>query len=228
MSKSSFGFTLNSSAAPPTQDKQPRIDPKRACVVDRVFGGDSDEEQEAKPSLANRSFIDRMKAEELTDQDPDIFKYDELYDITPKDRSRPQPQQTKKEEVDTPAGLVYTGKRGSVDAKPKAKYIDNLQKFALRREVEQEIVQERLLKKEREKEADKNEDEEIFVTGGYKKALEKRRKIEEELEKQDAIDTAKDVTKKADLTDFHRILLEKRDLAAKEEPQNDSDRKTVR
>ena len=60
--------------------------------------------------------------------------------------------------------------------------------MAEKRKLEQEIVYERKVQREMESEGGDFEDKDTFVTSAYRKKLEERRKMEEELLKEDAIE----------------------------------------
>ena len=64
------------------------------------------------------------------------------------------------------------------------KYIQALKKAAERRKLEGELVYEHQAQRELEKEANDFRDKESFLTSGYKKKLEERRVLEEELAKE--------------------------------------------
>eukprot|EP00916_Digyalum_oweni_P015219 GHVL01024870.1.p1 GENE.GHVL01024870.1~~GHVL01024870.1.p1 ORF type:complete len:150 (-),score=32.33 GHVL01024870.1:1207-1656(-) len=72
--------------------------------------------------------------------------------------------------------------------KQKSRYIGGLQKRAAKRQIEAEIIEERVSKRERETEG---YEKEAFVTSGYKKVLEQRKKFQEDLERQDEDDKRK-------------------------------------
>eukprot|EP00918_Siedleckia_nematoides_P039858 GHVU01086605.1.p1 GENE.GHVU01086605.1~~GHVU01086605.1.p1 ORF type:complete len:259 (+),score=70.67 GHVU01086605.1:487-1263(+) len=102
-----------------------------------------------------------------------------------------------------PCGLVYVP---TAESKKRPRYIKALLDRADHRELEQEIIQERILKKEREAEGDEYADKEEFVTGGYKRELERRAKYQEEVERAEE----REAKKPKQLTSFHRQLLEGR------------------
>lgn len=68
------------------------------------------------------------------------------------------------------------------------KYIYQLKKTAEKRKLEQEIVYERKVQREMEKEGGDFKDKDTFLTSAYRKKLEERRKMEEELRREDAME----------------------------------------
>lgn len=101
------------------------------------------------------------------EEDPTVFQYDEVYDDMEKERNE------KKEQA-----------KG--DRKPK--YIHELLKTAERRNRENERRIEKQVQRDREKEGDMYKDKEAFVTGAYKRKMEELKRLEEEEQRQDAID----------------------------------------
>lgn len=82
----------------------------------------------------------------------------------------------------------------------------NLLKFAQKRKLEQEIRTERKVQKEREAEGEEFKDKEAFVTSSYKAVLEERKKAQEEIEKEEQLETVFDVTKQGNMNSFYRGL----------------------
>eukprot|EP00923_Selenidium_pygospionis_P020417 GHVN01035284.1.p3 GENE.GHVN01035284.1~~GHVN01035284.1.p3 ORF type:complete len:354 (-),score=64.38 GHVN01035284.1:6167-7228(-) len=219
-----FSFQL----APQEQSTKPPIEPQpekgeiRASSIfqnpENASGSDtSDSDTEEKPNLNKVSLIDTLKLQSILAETPDAFKYDEL--ITDTERPGDAHKVSEADDADegsyarereTPIhGLVLTKRATENQAnRPASRYIQNLKKTSQVREIEQEIVQNRVLKKERERE--KFEPAEVFVTSSYRKVLEARCATEEALRKQDEIDERNDVTKQSNLTAFHRVLLAKR------------------
>ena len=68
------------------------------------------------------------------------------------------------------------------------KYIHALIKAAEKRKLESELVYEHMAQKELEKEEGQFSDKESFVTSAYKKKLEERKKLEEELAREAAFE----------------------------------------
>ena len=68
------------------------------------------------------------------------------------------------------------------------KYIHALKKAAERRKLEGELVYEHQAQKDIEKDAEEFRDKESFVTSAYKKKLEERRELEEELAREAAME----------------------------------------
>ncbi|CAJ1420399.1 unnamed protein product [Effrenium voratum] len=152
-------------------------------------------DREKKSSLPSWSKITpeaaqaQRQAEKLMAEDPSVFQYDEILDdmkeelgvegISDKIRADPL-QQKKRVGLHVPEGaeLVKTGTKRS------AKYVEKVKIATDRRRVEQQIVEDRLLKKEKEA----RQDCEVFVTEGFKDELKRRKKFEDELEEQEERD----------------------------------------
>uniref|UniRef100_A0A7S2TNH1 Nuclear speckle splicing regulatory protein 1 N-terminal domain-containing protein n=1 Tax=Lotharella oceanica TaxID=641309 RepID=A0A7S2TNH1_9EUKA len=138
---------------------------------------DSDEEEEAKPTdynlLKYRKQKVKQQRREALAQDPTVFQYDEVFDDIQQKRAD-KAQEIKKEK-----------------RQRKSRYIGNLVKKAKEREIEQAIVEERVLLREREKDDDMYGDKDKYVTSAYKKALKERELWQKERDRLDAIDDAK-------------------------------------
>jgi hypothetical protein len=87
-------------------------------------------------------------------------------------------------------GLVV---RGDGPLKKQAQYIEEVGRATLIRTLEQEILEEKKLKKEREESG--VVDEEVFVTSGYQARLQERVEAQKKLDVQDAEDLANCVTR---------------------------------
>ncbi|KAJ1803315.1 hypothetical protein LPJ75_005917 [Coemansia sp. RSA 2598] len=95
--------------------------------------------------------------------DPSVYAYDEVYDEISSARSR-----------------IKTQRMKSDDMRPK--YMEKLIASAKQRQVQKEVVRERLLTKERQREGEKFADKEVIVTDGYRRQKEMRQKMVEEEE----------------------------------------------
>lgn len=153
----------------------------------------------------------QRQADELLAQDPSIFQYDEVIDDIKQDLSvEAMPQAVRTEPMEQKKRVGLTVPRGATDvmtgSKRPAKYIEKVIVATDRRRVEQQIVEDRLLKKEK----DQRKDCEVFVTEAFKEELKRRKKFEEELEAQEMQDDAKAVEKQENGTgfaDMYRNLL---------------------
>ncbi|KAJ2121806.1 hypothetical protein IW147_003973, partial [Coemansia sp. RSA 720] len=96
---------------------------------------------------------------DLESSDPSVFAYDEVYDKINLARSRLKP---------------------SNDLKPR--YMEKLLETAKTRQVQNEVVKERLLAKQREREGDLFADKETIVTESYREHKEQRQKMVDEEE----------------------------------------------
>eukprot|EP01068_Selenidium_serpulae_P014307 Selendium_serpulae@DN6086_c11_g1_i1.p2 len=203
-----------------------------------AFDGDDDDGVlgRGKPSLNVFTAVDREKRAALLRADPSVFSYDEVVEEREERKSaakRPAldvnhaqsvglvydgglaERQSEKRRRQTTEG-VDSGAEESGEAADRcgprraSRYVAGLQRTAVRRKIEQEAIEERLLKKQRDREDDGETGEEVFVTGAYKRQLAERKRVQEELDAQDAKDEAKAAHKQTDLTQFHRALLDQR------------------
>mmetsp|Transcript_8667 Transcript_8667/g.21355 ORF Transcript_8667/g.21355 Transcript_8667/m.21355 type:complete len:366 (-) Transcript_8667:131-1228(-) len=135
--------------------------------------GSGDEKPIDYNVLKYRKQKGKRDREEALKQDPTVFQYDEVFDNI----------QTKR------ADQVAAAKKEK--RVRKSRYIENLMKKAKEREIEQAIVEERVLLKERKENDHLYGDKGKYVTGAYKKALKERELWMRERERLDAIDEAK-------------------------------------
>jgi len=154
----------------------------------------------------------KRKAEALQQEDPTIFQYDEVID----DAKLSAGIEVSSQAVRTEAlaqkkrvGLVLPSGRVGVKTgdRREAKYIDKVIVATDRRKVEQQIIEDRLLKKE----IDANKDREVFVTPAFKEELARRKKFEKELEVKEMLDNrtaAEGQDHGAGFASFHRTLLD--------------------
>jgi len=143
-----------------------------------IFAADDDDDKEDNTPadynyLKYRKQKVKKQREEALAQDPTVFQYDEVFDSLQDDKA-------------DKAKAVKKEKRNR-----KSRYIENLIKKSKEREIEQAIIEERVLLKEREREDDEFGNKEKFVTSAYKKALKERKLWLKERERLDAIDEAK-------------------------------------
>jgi len=163
----------------------------------------------SKPSI--EAVQARRQAEILQTEDPTIFQYDEVIDDIKEDldlQSITQNvrtdalQQKKRIGLTVPSGAdgVKTG------TKRQAKYIEKVLVATDRRKVEQQIIEDRLLKKEKEQ----NKDCEVFVTEAFKEELKRRKKFEDDLQEQELRDQQRAADKQehgSGFADMYRNLL---------------------
>ncbi len=72
---------------------------------------------------------------------------------------------------------------------PQSKYIARLKKVADKRKLEQELVYERKVQREMEQEGIDPDKTEAYLTGAYRQKLIERKEMEEELRKEEEIDS---------------------------------------
>ena len=186
-----LGFGLNVRGAAP----KPRPKPKLAA-----FAEDDDEDDEAAAGgagvageLRRQQQYEQQRRKNLEAQqralaeDPTVYDYDGAYD------------QMRAGQVEAEAAEAA--------APRQSRYIAQLKAKAREREIEQDLIFEKRLAKEREAEDELFGDKGKFVTSAYRKKLEEQEKWKAEARKQEAREKAEDVTKRADLSDFYRNLM---------------------
>ncbi|KAJ1961853.1 hypothetical protein GGI12_003009 [Dipsacomyces acuminosporus] len=104
-------------------------------------------------------------AADLETADPSIYAYDELYD-----------------DIKDARGRIKQAQK-STDLKPR--YMEKLIETAKKRQIQQDMVKEKIIEKERLREGEMYKDKETFVTSGYKEQKEQRKKLVEEEEQRE-------------------------------------------
>jgi len=185
--------------------------------VSSLFAESLEDEGKRKPSATpswSKPTVEAVKAqrdaEVLLAQDPTVFQYDEVIDEIKDELNEGGGSQAVRTDVNTQkkrVGLtlpedcqVRTG------TKRAAKYIERVMLATDRRKVEAQIIEDRLLKKEK----DARKDAEVFVTEAFKEELKKRQKFVDELEAQEARDEHKAAEKQefgTGFADMYRNLL---------------------
>jgi hypothetical protein len=163
---------------------------------------------------AMQSKVLQAQQEVLLKEDPSVFAYDETKD-SDDDEKLDGPELGKtwedpsKSGGQKPSGLTV---RGDGPIKRAAQYIDGVGRATLIRTLEQEIIEEKRLKKEREESG--VHDEEVYVTNGYKDRLKQREEAQVKLNVKDAKDLAKCVTKQGESGGFALAGLAKSMMSA--------------
>mmetsp|Transcript_58830 Transcript_58830/g.164278 ORF Transcript_58830/g.164278 Transcript_58830/m.164278 type:complete len:351 (-) Transcript_58830:129-1181(-) len=162
----------------------------------------------AKPSA--ETLQAQRAAETLAAQDPSIFQYDEVVGENEGEDELRGSQAVRTAALMQKKRVGLTVREGSdavrAGSRREAKYVEKVIIATDRRRVEQQIVEDRLLKKDK----DKNQDCETFVTSGFKEELRRRKKFEDELEEQDRRDSQKAAEKMehgSGFADMYRHLL---------------------
>eukprot|EP00466_Bigelowiella_natans_P008336 jgi/Bigna1/140491/aug1.56_g15199 len=178
-----FSLGASSSSTPSIGVKGKKyglVKPKKKKPVPSIFStedSDDDDEEGNQPIDYNllkyrKQKVKRDRQKALA-EDPTVFQYDEVFeDIQGKRADK--------------AAAIKKEKR-----QRKSRYIENLVKKAKEREIEQAIIEERVLLKERERDDDLYGDKQKYVTGAYKKELKKRELWMKERDRLDAIDEIK-------------------------------------
>ncbi|CAE8683036.1 unnamed protein product, partial [Polarella glacialis] len=130
----------------------------------------------------------QRQAEELQALDPTVFQYDEVIDNEKEEAGMEVGSSMIRTDTALQKKKVGLTVRDNCEVgtgtKRTAKYIEKVLVATDRRKVEQQVIEDRLLKKEKEA----RKDCEVFVTEGFKDELKKRKKFEDELEEQEERD----------------------------------------
>lgn len=153
----------------------------------------------------------KRKAEEMLAVDPTVFQYDEVIDDIKADQGMENTSSQVHADGLTQKKRVGLTLRAGSDAvatgnKRAAKYTEKVMVAVDRRRVEQQMVEDRALKKEK----NARKDAEVFVTPGFVEELKRRKKFEDELEAQEAKDQARAAEKQengAGFANMYRNLL---------------------
>uniref|UniRef100_A0A7S4Q1V6 Nuclear speckle splicing regulatory protein 1 N-terminal domain-containing protein n=1 Tax=Alexandrium monilatum TaxID=311494 RepID=A0A7S4Q1V6_9DINO len=163
----------------------------------------------SKPTIEAKQA--QRQAEAMQAQDPTVFQYDEVIDDIKQDLDVEGPSQlVRTDALEQRKRVGLTVLRGAdavkTGTKRQSKYIEKVIVATDRRKVEQQIIEDRALKKEK----DQRQDAEVFVTDAFKQELKRRKKFEEELEMQEMRDTMKAAERQEDglgFADMYRNLL---------------------
>lgn len=202
------GVNVLSGSSAPKRRPAPQVAGLFAEAMQEDEGGGS-----AVPSWSKQtheSLQAHRQAEALLAENPTVFQYDEIIDDIKEDCGLAKAggirtdalEQKKRVGLTIPEGAESV-KNGS---KRPAKYIEKVIIATDRRRVEQQVVEDRLLKKEK----DARKDCEVFVTEAFKEELKKRKKFEDELEQQDIRDKIRAADKQENglgFADMYRNLL---------------------
>ncbi|KAJ2469083.1 hypothetical protein GGI02_003504 [Coemansia sp. RSA 2322] len=171
-----FGLNTPKSSSLPSSAKKTAVSAgaETARSVKSVFADSEDTPGSDSPKSSKVPFSGGLQtcaservAAELEATDPSIYAYDDVYE----------------EISDTRKRMKQSRKQGD-DLKPR--YMDKILATAKQRQIQHEVVRERMLDKEREKEGDLYADKEAFVTNAYKEQKEQRQRLVEEEEVREA------------------------------------------
>lgn len=146
-----------------------------------IRGADGETDSSTRPQM-QRDSVDQTKTREDPHAEGRRGEQQQLED-----------EGEKQKETEEEAGVL-----------PASRFIGKLQQAAWRRQLEREIIQEKLLQRQQEADTQKGE---VFVTAAYKRRLEERKQLALQLEQQEARDTKHAVEKQKDLFSFHAHLL---------------------
>jgi len=142
--------------------------------------------------------------EALQKEDPSVFQFDELIEDDGRKRESIEGLEQKKR-----VGLFVPS--GGPLKVPSSQYISQLERRKEFRDMEKEIIEQRVINRDRKKEKDAHEDKEVFVTSAYKDRLKEREEFLRELASKEKIDDARDASKMEHGFGFaalHRNMLE--------------------
>ncbi|KAJ2307078.1 hypothetical protein IWW55_001148 [Coemansia sp. RSA 2706] len=187
-----FGLNVRKPAANPAPQgsSQARKSVFSGFPADDLDTSEQPPQQKPQPysggSLAQQS---AKLATELESANPSVYAYDDVYDTISNARIRAKQAQK------------------TDDQRPR--YMEKLLETAKQRQMQSEVVKERLLEKEREREGSMYADKETFVTASYKEHKEQRQKLVEEEEAREVAEQKTGRRAKLDTaaTGFYRELL---------------------
>jgi len=142
--------------------------------------------------------------EALQKEDPSVFQFDELIEGDGRKRESIEGLEQKKR-----VGLFVPS--GGPLKVQSSQYISQLERRKEFRDMEKEIIEQRVINRDRKKEKDAHEDKEVFVTSAYKDRLKEREEFQRELALKEKIDDARDASKMEHGFGFaalHRNMLE--------------------
>ncbi|KAK3283115.1 hypothetical protein CYMTET_9179 [Cymbomonas tetramitiformis] len=190
-----YGLTLNSKTKKP-QAKTKSLGPARPLAAFADPDDDEEQEQDHRGAAELRRQQDAYRVDKKVQaahaaaiaEDPTIFDYDGVYDsLKEGDKVKLQVQEEKEVR--------------------QSKYIGGLITKKKTRDVEQNIIYEKNLLKERKKEDHLYGDKERFVTSAYKKKLEEEARWTAEEKLRLLKEEEEEVTKRKDLSHFYSNLL---------------------
>lgn len=190
-----YGLTLNSKTRKP-QAKTKSLGPARPLAAFADADDDEEQEQDHRGAAELRRQQDAYRIDKKVQaahaaaiaEDPNIFDYDGVYDsLKEGDKVKLQVQEEKEVR--------------------QSKYIGGLIAKKKTRDIEQNIIYEKNLLKERKKEDHLYGDKEKFVTSAYRKKLEEEARWTAEEKLRLLKEEEEEVTKRKDLSHFYSNLL---------------------
>ncbi|KAJ2486428.1 hypothetical protein IWW37_005621 [Coemansia sp. RSA 2050] len=147
--------------------------PKRSVFAEPEALSSRDDPKLNRPVFTggSQTRVSEKLASELQAADPSVYAYDELYDDISNARDRSK-----------------RARKQADDLKPR--YMEKILETAKQRQIQHEVVREKMLDKEREKEGDMFADKETFVTNAYKDQKEQRQKLVEDEDKREAAEAS--------------------------------------
>ncbi|KAJ2893970.1 hypothetical protein GGI21_002013 [Coemansia aciculifera] len=169
--KTGLNMPKQGAAASATKPKeQPNTaQPKKSVFAELDASSNLAKQTKTTPTFSggSQTRASEKLAQELQAADPTVYAYDEVYDDISDARDRSK-----------------RARKQADDLKPR--YMERILETAKQRQVQHEVVREKMLDKEREREGDMFADKETFVTDAYKEHKEQRQKLVEEEDKREA------------------------------------------
>lgn len=138
-------------------------------------------------SISNsEEFVSKLHEEALR-EDPTIFDYDNLIEISTSNQNK--------------------NKNNSKETKMESKYMKNLLAKAEERKIESELIKVRNMKRKANFNSNSDEKEEIFVTSAYSEKLKELEVLEKELKAKQIREDDGDVSKRKDMSGFYFNLM---------------------
>jgi len=148
------------------------------------------EQLKADAERKNKSLKQKLEQKKAMEEDPTVFEYDGVYDVLQKQK-----------------GVALASLQHAKEERKKAKYIFAIKDRAVQRKIEQDIIYDKVQRREQEKEIGDFGETEKFVTKAYKEKLVLNKLwLEKDAEREIR---EGDVTQKSDLTSFYSALLTK-------------------
>ncbi|KAJ2256292.1 hypothetical protein GGI13_001249 [Coemansia sp. RSA 455] len=145
---------------------------KKSVFAEPEAPSSLDDSRLAKPIFTggSQTRASEKLASELQATDPSVYAYDEVYDEISNARDRSK-----------------RARKQADDLRPR--YMEKILETAKQRQVQHEVVREKMLDKEREREGDMFADKETFVTNAYKEQKEQRQKLVEDEDMREVAET---------------------------------------
>eukprot|EP00397_Hematodinium_sp_SG-2012_P034880 GEMP01037453.1.p1 GENE.GEMP01037453.1~~GEMP01037453.1.p1 ORF type:complete len:352 (+),score=116.26 GEMP01037453.1:56-1111(+) len=210
---------------------QKKPEPKKPHAAMNLFAQSMQDEDAVEAARIKQGFHPRVQINQSTSrrvredmdalmkEDPNVFQFDELLEDDPALSSKARQagpteglEQKKRVGLFIPDGGPQTS---------ESQYVSRLEKMKEFRDMEKEIIDQRVINRERKKDQNQHGDKEVFVTSAYKDRLKEREKFQKDMALKEKMDEARDASKMEHGLGFvalHRTLLDSgRDATKKTE-----------